>query len=450
MCLLPAHNKKLFSARFKAITVPVKVARPKNPMTHEGHVNCAMWKSILFDDVGKYALEGLLPPEHQDALFRSWDALSNVCQYELMKSEIDELELKLLEAQARMELVWPVRVMSTANHVTFSHTGAALKRFGGPKLVHMPPAEDFFGVMIKSLHGKHTDRSIKELLHKQSIHIMLNLYTASSGNIRTSAAPSGGGDSLHEQTPDNLGLKECALKGQVKKPSFRLLTADPSIMAALHDHCYQSISQYQRTFDIWQSQEGAPNGSYEDFRQWQPTAAVVAAYSTQLGFNAEPFIHGLQPHSVRRAMQASVNKRVMKASQETSGTKFMRAVVMHSYMWTDGNEYDDYGVPHSFYSLKPFGPSSEPILLARMKYFDELHGNSGPRDERHLQGSNLTLVKGLRLRTHPHDQFCRLAEINHDVVMTLNLPREDVESDDFQVQGSYVVLHWRSGNREAI
>ena len=31
-----------------------------------------------------------------------------------------------------------------------------------------------------------------------------------------------------------------------------------------------------------------------------------------------------------------------------------------------------------------------------------------------------------------------------------NLPREDVESDDFQVQGSYVVLHWRSGNREAI
>ena len=149
-------------------------------------------------------------------------------------------------------------------------------------------------------------------------------------------------------------------------------------------------------------------------------------------------------------MQASVNKRVMKASQETPGTKFMRAVVMHSYVWTDGNEYDDYGVPHSFYCLKPFDPSSEPILLARMKYFDELHGNSGPRDERHLQGSNLTLVKGLRLRTHPHDQFCRLAEINHDVVMTLNLPREDAESDDFQVQGSYVVLHWRSGNREAI
>ena len=82
-------------------------------------------------------------------------------------------------------------------------------------------------------------------------------------------------------------------------------------------------------------------------------------------------------------------------------------------------------------------------LLARNRYFHQLHVDSGTRNGNQLQGSNLTVVRGLVLRSA--DQFCTLDSIDHKERFTLNPRRAGLESGQFAHVGSHVLLKFVSG-----
>jgi hypothetical protein len=59
------------------------------------------WRSVAFDGIGKYCLEGLLGAQCQDALFRAFDALSAATTYVVTSSSKAPRVIELLFVGAK-------------------------------------------------------------------------------------------------------------------------------------------------------------------------------------------------------------------------------------------------------------------------------------------------------------------------------------------------------------
>lgn len=95
---------------------------------------------------GKYALEGLLPPQQQEAVFELLDVLSMLWRKVVLRSELEGFRQQLHEALHKLEVFFPCSMMYIKTHNTV-HLVDKILAVGPLYLTSMFPFERSYRIM---------------------------------------------------------------------------------------------------------------------------------------------------------------------------------------------------------------------------------------------------------------------------------------------------------------
>jgi hypothetical protein len=127
---------------------------------------------------GKYALEGLLPPPQQEAVFELLDVLAMLWRKVWVRSDLEAFKEKVHEALHKLEVTLPCQMMYIKTH-NISHLVDKIVAVGPLYLTSMFPFERSYRIMRKWIHNNRYPEA--SLAKNVKAFTMAVFYKASQG-----------------------------------------------------------------------------------------------------------------------------------------------------------------------------------------------------------------------------------------------------------------------------
>ena len=178
---LSPENKTEYNRRFNALILPTGSKTKGNPLKGFG-LKCHQWV-LLYDEVGKYLLHGLLPRVQQASLFGLWDALYElVISRSVTTSNIPILHRNLVDAIVRLEATWPCIIMTRILHF-YLHVGDGVDLLGPTIAWAMWAMESSYGNEVKHLQCHRDDKIAKEMANNVILRIAAAVHGAAAKRL---------------------------------------------------------------------------------------------------------------------------------------------------------------------------------------------------------------------------------------------------------------------------
>jgi len=445
---LSKAGMKEIATRWRGVIMPLGMNKPPNPIKYSG-LKAADW-GALSGDVGKYMQEGMIGKEQEAAQFGYDDAVAALSSYTIVFDDLEKMGRALHVALAQVERYWPVAMQTIIMRIQGSELVRSIRALSALSGWRGFQFEDKFGELVRGMHGKRNGEQevVNNILSCLAVDLqhMLNADIMET-IVYQSAAEKAMAHAITEPPPAYRREKTIILTNLYKKPTR--LHGQQRI--ALHHFAMQHVPEYSQVVECFfrRGQRGGrrpqrPNST--EFLDWCASEDEIEQISSELRLPAtkvEQYVRG-PCERLKAARRAVINGVVLQSTYSSSGKDFARSVVCADCISGTDESYREYGVARFFSETSLFDDGSDPMRIAKVDWFADLHHQ--------CPTSKLTVVGGLQERNESFptgpDMFIRVDELN-SCRMTLAPRRKTdpkrVQSDRTHVKSvklSHVVLHF--------
>ena len=256
---LSPENKTEYNRRFNALILPTGSKTKGNPLKGFG-LKCHQWV-LLYDEVGKYLLHGLLPRVQQASLFGLWDALYElVISRSVTTSNIPILHRNLVDAIVRLEATWPCIIMTRILHF-YLHVGDGVDLLGPTIAWAMWAMESSYGNEVKHLQCYRDDKIAEEMANNVILRIAAAVHGAAAKRL-TDIPPLFRPGQVVILIPNRRSLATCSRPDMVLIHDF----------LCINNEAYSMLFKYHRRMiqHIPPDRDMAPSHK-ESFINWMPS-----------------------------------------------------------------------------------------------------------------------------------------------------------------------------------